>query len=384
MTVPDRWHVAAWTAGDAAPHGEVSRYADSSDGDGDWDSLGTGGMAACMMEEEMLEEEDLEDQHFSFLDAGDLHTSGWSAADDRSLRSIGRDAAPVNTAGAAAPTRVSAPEPVAVPAPVATSAKNSEPTASAAAVAAAAARVRVAAASNVGTTTVDGNTAPRQQDLHGRRTKDLEARERRARAAEERIREQAERQAKERAELAAVQAKAARLRAVQEEEAAAATRLQERQSTTMRRDSTATAATTAAVSNARPRSPVDGQQIDAPATVATPSRRQTAVTRGPSRPPPNSPLRTCAAPHANEPLVVTNGEWRALICERHCCCLRCTVGSAQEHAGVEVSGATAGGARHASPQEDVRYSTTPPGSCRRERRSLCRRHRSRWQIGCKS
>ena len=53
---------------DAAPHGEVSRYADSSDDDGDWDSIRGGGLAACMLEEEALEAEDLEDQHFSFFD----------------------------------------------------------------------------------------------------------------------------------------------------------------------------------------------------------------------------------------------------------------------------------------------------------------------------
>ena len=47
VVVPDRRHVAAWVAGDAAVHGEVSRYADSSDEDGEWDSIGGGGVAAC-------------------------------------------------------------------------------------------------------------------------------------------------------------------------------------------------------------------------------------------------------------------------------------------------------------------------------------------------
>jgi hypothetical protein len=299
VIVPDRRHVAAWVAGDAALHGEVSRYADSSDEDGEWDSIGGGGVAACMMEEEALEAEDLEDQHFSFFDAGGLHSAGWNGAgdEDRSLRSIGRGGGagviPSVAASGAVPAAASVHAPVAAPKP---EAEKSESTPSAAAVAAAAARVRVAAASNVGTATrtSSANGTGRRMDAATRGSKDLEERERRARAAEARLREQAKQQVAERAELAAVQAKAARLRAAQQEQAAAAAR---QAATVQQNPGTPAAAAAPASISARPESPVAERQGDALSTASTPPRPQTAAKRGPTRPPPDSPLRTCAASH---------------------------------------------------------------------------------------
>lgn len=293
VIVPDRRHVAAWVAGDAAPHGEVSRYADSSDEDGEWDSIGASGMAACMMEEEALEAEDLEDHHFSFFDASGLHGAGWKMAgdEDRSLRSIGQggdSCALVSAAAApaAAPAAASADAPVAAPTP------EAEPTPSAAVVAAAAARVRVAAASKVGTATQHHNVIGGQTNGSTRGSKDLEERERRARAAEARLREQAKQQAVERAELAEVQGKAARLRAAQLDQSAAAAR----QVVIVQQNLDIPAAVAApASSGARPENPVVESRGQVLSTASTPPRRQTAAKRGPTRPPPDSPLRTCAA-----------------------------------------------------------------------------------------
>jgi hypothetical protein len=302
VVVPDRRHVAAWVAGDAAVHGEVSRYADSSDEDGEWDSIGGGGVAACMIDAERLEAEDLEDENFSFFDAAGLHGAGWNAADDRSLRSIGQATGVINSDAATVPSPVAAPTPVAVPdhaavpKPAVTSVQKSQSIPSGAAVAAAAARVRVAAASKVGTVTqIDSSsTARRRLNAPTRGSKDLEERERRARAAEGRLREQAEQQATERAELAAVQAKAARLRAVQQEQAAAAAR---QAATVQQTPHAAAEAPAAASAGARRGSSDAGRRGDALPTASTPPRPQTAAKRGPSRPPPDSPLRTCAAPH---------------------------------------------------------------------------------------
>lgn len=289
VVVPDRRHVAAWVAGDAAVHGEVSRYADSSDEDGEWDSICGGGVAACMIDAEGLEAEDLEDENFSFFDAGGLHGAGWNATDDRSLRSIGQ-ATGATKSDAPAPTSVAVPELAAAPEPAVTSIQKSESTPSGAAVAAAAARVRVAAASKLGTVTqIDSSsTAQRRQNAPTRGSKDLEERERRARAAEARLREQAEQQAKERAQLAAVHAKAARLRAAQQEQ--------------VHQTPIAAAEVPAAASaGARRGGSDDGRQGDALPTASTPPRPQIAAKHGPSRPPPDSPLRTCAAPHACSP-----------------------------------------------------------------------------------
>lgn len=311
VTVPDRQHVAAWAACGAALHGEVSRYADSSDEDGEWDSIGTGGVAAGMTGQEDLVAEDLEDENFSFFDAG-LHGTGWSAADDRSLRSIGRAVGASNTESIAAAARVFASEPVAAPKPDVALPTKSESTPSAAAVAAAAARVRVAAASKVGAAAkIDTGTAPRRRGMATRSSKDLEERERRARAAEARLREQAEQQAKDQAELAAVQAKAARLRAVQQDQAATASVVQTNpgaapapaavassSAATAEQRPSINAAAAARSGGACPGSPDVGRRGDEQSTVVTPPRRHGAAKRGPSRPPVDSPLRTCAISHA--------------------------------------------------------------------------------------
>lgn len=294
VTVPDRRHVAAWVAGDAAPHGEVSRYAYSSDEDDEWDSIGVGGAAACMMEEEALEAEDLEDQHFSFFDAGGLHGTSWNVADDRSLRSIGRATGAANPAVPAVPAPGAAPQPVATPKPAASSSQMTGTTMSAAAVAAAAARVRVAAASSkVSTMDKDGssNASQRRLNASSRGSKDLEERERRARAAEARLLEQVKQQEIDQANLAPVQAKAAQLRVAQQTQAVA---IKQEEAVAQQNTSVPVAAATAAT-EARPGSHAIGRREDELPPASTPPRRQAAAKRRPSRPPADSPLRTCVA-----------------------------------------------------------------------------------------
>ena len=269
-------HVAAWGDADHTPS-EVSRYApSSSDEDAtEWDSLGA---AAAGVADDLVEE-DLEDENFSFFDAGTagggLLTVAKKPTDDRSLRSIGRGGSgDINRAAAAA---------------------SKQPALSAAATAAAAARVRVAAASN-GRAGAQKPSDARRPNSAGARSgvKDLAERERRARAAETRLRQQAEQQEKERARLAGVQAKAARLRAEQDERAAAQRVAHQRQldqeETAAASAAPAAAARAAAEAAAaeRPVSP-DIQLARLPATSATPPRRPSTA---PRRPPPDSPLRT--------------------------------------------------------------------------------------------